>query len=660
MTGAGEAPRRPKTAGVRSKVAGVCAIVMMAGAWQLARVPQASQAELAKLAQPFSFKQEPLNGAAAARSVRTVAPALDDIRSWISAVGASVALTDMQNAGRPQDTCIVDPRYDTVTLEPVPGTGHRYAPIQLVPRGLPYNPVKMAPMGCLPGDFNEDGKMSLLVYYWGRSPVVFLRGNLPLTDGAAAFTPRELVSPYQVWNTNAVALADITGNGHNDLVIGNYFPDEDQILDPRAPKTPQTAMQRSLSDAENGGTAHLLMFVSGHGGAHPSVTFSQVANPFPAAAMHGWALAIGAQDLTGDVLPDLFIADDFGPSRLLRNLSTPGHVRFQLMSGVRHFTTPKSGVLGGGSFKGMGVAFAALGGGSGPPDILVSNITQQFGLEESNLVFVPSRTDVLGSDGTAYYDNQSERLGLSRSGWGWDIKAGDFDESGAPQILQATGFLNGTVNRWPELQELAMSNDAVDSNPGLWPRFTPGDELSGNSANPFFVRGQDGRYWNIASLIGVTDPGTSRGIAIGDVFRNGKPDFAVANQWEQSYFYLNQSALQHPYLGLRLLEPVSPGGGSCGPASASTATTPAIGAEARLLSGTTGTQVGQVYPSNGDSGFSAPELEFALTNNPATVRVQLTWRDGCGAPHTTVVTLTPGWHSVLLAANGSVREVTPS
>ena len=33
----------------------------------------------------------------------------------------------------------------------------------------------MAPMGCLPLDANEDGLMDIVVYYWGRSPVVFLQ-----------------------------------------------------------------------------------------------------------------------------------------------------------------------------------------------------------------------------------------------------------------------------------------------------------------------------------------------------------------------------------------------------------------------------------------------------------------------------------------------------
>jgi enediyne biosynthesis protein E4 len=643
----------------RTKIAGVCAVALLAGAWQMARLPELSSAQWARLASPFVFEKEPLNGAATAGTVRQVAPVLAGIRSWISAVGAAVALTDLQNSGRPQDVCIVDPRYNSVTLEPVPGTGNRYAPIHLIPRGLPYNAVTMAPMGCVPADYNEDGKMSILVYYWGRSPVLFLRNDRPLSAGAAAFTLQELVSPYQIWNTNTVALADITGDGHTDIVIGNYFPDGAQILNPYASPEAQLHMQRSMSDSQNGGTEHLLLFRTGHGGAHPSAQYTQVADAFPAAASHGWTLSIGAQDLTGNGLPDLYFANDFGPDWLLRNLSTPGHPRFQLEYGVRHFTTPKSQVLGYDSFKGMGVAFTDLTG-AGVPDILVSNITEPFALEESNFAWVATRKPVLSANGTAYYDNWSEKLGLSRSGWSWDIKVGDFDDSGYPQILQATGFVQGTVNRWPELQELAMANDAIVSNPGLWPQFTPGDALSGSSPNPFYVRGPGGRYWNIASLIGVTDTGVSRGLALGDVFHNGHVDFAVANQWSQSYFYLNESKLQHPYLGLRLLEPVSPQGGSCVPAGQGTAATPAIGAEVQLLSGTDGLRIGQLYYTNGHAGVSAPELEFGLTENPVVVRVGVTWRDGCGRLHTADIMLPPGWHSLLLGSNGSVREVSPS
>ena len=61
-----------------------------------------------------------------------------------------------------------------VIVAPVPGTPSRYQPFVLDAAPLPYDPGTMAPMGCLPGDLNEDGVMDLLVYYWGRPPIAFL------------------------------------------------------------------------------------------------------------------------------------------------------------------------------------------------------------------------------------------------------------------------------------------------------------------------------------------------------------------------------------------------------------------------------------------------------------------------------------------------------
>jgi hypothetical protein len=57
----------------------------------------------------------------------------------------------------------------------------------------------------------------------------------------------------------------------------------------------------------------------------------------------GWTLAMGAADLDGDLLPELYLANDFGPDRLLHNRSTTGHLRFAVLEGRRDFTTPKGG-----------------------------------------------------------------------------------------------------------------------------------------------------------------------------------------------------------------------------------------------------------------------------------------------------------------------------
>ena len=89
-------------------------------------------------------------------------------------MGAGVALADLDGDGLANDVCNVDPRSDRVTLAPVPGTGERYGLTTLEPVGLPYDTRTMAPMGCKPADMDEDGRVDLLVYYWGRTPVAFL------------------------------------------------------------------------------------------------------------------------------------------------------------------------------------------------------------------------------------------------------------------------------------------------------------------------------------------------------------------------------------------------------------------------------------------------------------------------------------------------------
>jgi hypothetical protein len=141
----------------------------------------------------------------------------------ISSVGAAIALTDLDGDGLPNDVCHVDPRTDHVIVAPAPGTGARYPPFALTPPPLPYDAATMAPMGCLAGDLNEDGRMDLLVYYWGHTPIVFLRTGDPM--GPAAWIAREVVPDGGRWYSNAATLADVDGDGHLDLIVGNYFPD---------------------------------------------------------------------------------------------------------------------------------------------------------------------------------------------------------------------------------------------------------------------------------------------------------------------------------------------------------------------------------------------------------------------------------------------------
>ncbi len=630
------------------------ALAILAALYGMARLPEPSEEERAALAARFGFERAALPGVAGglSRTVRPVHPRLSHIAAWISAVGAAVALNDLDGDGLPNDVCYVDTRTDQVIVAPVPGTGARYQPFALDPGPRLFDRATMAPMGCLPGDLNEDGRMDLLVYYWGRTPIAFLRRGDPM--GPAAYVAREVVPGGERWYTNAATLADLDGDGHVDLIVGNYFPDGARILDAAADPGARESMQDSMSRAFNGGGPRFLLWKAATSGPEPTVRFEEARGALVEEARHGWTLAVGAADLDGDLLPEIYLANDFGPDRLLHNRSTPGQLRFVVLHGVKGFTTPNSKVLGRDSFKGMGVDFGDVNG-DGLLDIYVSNIAAEYALEESHFVWVSTGELRRMRDGVAPYVDRSEPLGLSRSGWGWDAKLADFDNDGVLEALQATGFMRGTVNRWPELHEIAMGNDQLLKHPGAWHRFQPGDDLSGHDRNRFFARGRHGRFVDIAAQLGLYEPAVSRGIAIADVDGDGRLDFAVANQWGPSSFYRNQCRGCGTFLGLHLLLPLRPGDPTTtasrpGHPAADTPGRPAIGAAAVVHLEDGRRLVAQVDGGNGHSGKRSPDLHFGLGSGPAgvPVRVDLRWRDPAGRVREETLRLPPGWHTVRL------------
>lgn len=604
--------------------------------------PTASAAETATMASRFGFERTALNSAPPdAATQRPVAPQLEHIRAWISAVGAAVGLTDLRGLGRPADACLVDPRDDSVRLLPVPGAGGpAYAPVELLPAGLPYD-ATMAPMGCVPADVNADGAMDVTVYYWGRSPVMFLgRPGAGPVPAAADFRPVELVSPMRIWNTTALSIADVDGDGSLDVAVGNYFPDGARVLDPTATDDGRMQMQDGMGLARNAGT-NALFLGSPTGVAQEPPVLTDASAAFPDESARSWTLAFGLQDLTGDLRPEIYVANDFGPDQLLVNHSEPGRVRFEHVMGRRDLVTPRSEVLGHDSFKGMGVTFS-YDTGAELPTMVVSNITTPYALHESNFAFVPDTGRDEGGArllrGELPYTERAEELGISRGGWAWDVKAGDFDNSGSDELLQATGFLQGETNRWPELQELAMGNDTLLHLPAVWPRFGVGDDLSGHEHNPFWARGADGRFHDLAPALGLHQPDVSRGLALGDVDGDGRLDALVANQWQDSVVLRNVSDAE-PAAVLRVLR--------TGPAGVET---DAIGAQLVWTCGDRERRT-QLYPSNGHAGVSAAEVPLALPGGcEATVTVSWLTTDG---PRSSTLQVPPGHHSILLDDDGN-------
>ena len=638
------------------------AVAIISVFYFLARQPELSDAERIRLGSEFAFRSFPLPELPGRpQTIRTVSPSLRGIAGWVSSTGAAVALNDIDGDGLPNDLCLVDPRTDSVTVSPVPGGEARYKPFALDAGSL-YQRTTMAPMGCLPADFNEDGLADLLVYYWGRTPVMFLARNRPpqmaTPLSANHYKPLEVVTGGGRWHTGAATLADLDGDGHLDIVIGNYYRDDARILDEHAGGS--EAMQHSMTRAFNAGQSRVLRWAGAASGDDPSVQYEAIDNYVEGSAeenqrlTHGWTLAVAAADLDGDLLPELYFANDFGPDRLLHNRSTPGKIRFVPLEGIKTLTTPTSKVLGRDGFKGMGVDFGDING-DGLLDIYVSNIAEAYALVESHFVFINNgELDGL-REGVAPYRDESERLGLSRSGWAWESKLGDFNNDGRLEALQATGFMKGVSDCWPELHELAMGNDQLLERPDVWPLFDSRCGLSDRGHNPFFVQATDGRYYDLAQTLGLDQSQISRGIATADVDGDGRLDYAIANQWETSYYRHNEGTSRGAFLGLHLRLPLDDGKAetlrvSEGHPLSSVRSMAAIGAHVSVQLPDGRRLVSQVDGGNGHSGKRSPDLHFGLggLSRDAQLPVEISWRDRGGKVNKLVLNLKPGWHTVLL------------
>lgn len=626
------------------------AAALVVGLGVAAMEPSSSEQDLDQLAGRFSLAMPiellPAPGITLA-AVREVHPSLERISGWISSVGASVALGDLDGDGLPNDLCDVDPRTDMVTLRPVPGTGDRYKAFTMGLITAKFNPT-MAPMGCLFGDLNEDGLLDVVVYYWGRTPVAFLQKQEGSGMTREGFQEVELVPSSERWFTNSATLADFDGDGHIDILFANYFPDGSDTLNVKGSGVEE--LHDTKSKSFNGGRKHFLLFKSATRGTSPTVTF-EAGEPFDDPAIdRSWTLAVAAADLDGDGLADLYLANDFGPDRLLLNQSTPGHLKFRVVEGKRGFFTPKSAVLGQDSFKGMGAEVGDISG-DGVPDILVSNIAAPFSLQESHMVWVNNGGRQGFSRSEAPYSQQSETLGLSRSGWGWDIKLADLNNDGTPEVIQATGFLKGSIDRWPELQALATSNDLIMSDPRFWPRFRPGDDLSGHQTNPIYARDTRGRFADIGPRLGMTKPWVTRGIALADVDGDGLLDIVYANQWEPSTYVHNECRGCGGYLGLRLLLKKGSSTVEVVAGRPRVQLPAAVGAKVTLLSiDGTPVRTAQVDGGNGHSGRRSPELHFGLGTSPQPQQLKVEWRKFDGKLETKTLTVEPGWQTVLLGA----------
>ena len=486
--------RIPRRAGLPS--ARSVALIAIGLTWAAARLPVLGGEERAALAARFSFTRLPLAewSQGERRERRTVNPSVEHIAGWISAVGAAVALADLDGNGLANDACHVDPRTDPSPWRPRRGR-ERATRRSCSSRGLPYDASTMAPMGCLP-ERSERGRPTgsarlLLGPHAGRVPAPD-RAAGPLRPSssprARSFPSGALVHERRHLRRRRRRRAP--GSGHRQLLPGRH-----RVLDAQA--TEPVSMQHSMSRAANGGRNRVFCWWARDRGDRTSPSRRRAAL-FPERAEHGWTLAVGAADLDGDLLPELYFANDFGPDRLLAQPLAAGPAALRAARGR---APPHRSPLEG--------ARPGLVQGNGrrlrrperrrPARHLRQQHRRGVRAEESNFAVRLHRRLEAMQRGVAPYDDESEALGLARSGLGLGRAPRRLRQRRRARGAPGTGFVaRRATTAGPSCRSWRSATTGCSRCPAV-AALPAGDELSGHDANPFYVRAADGRYHDVAS-----------------------------------------------------------------------------------------------------------------------------------------------------------------
>lgn len=643
----------------------ITVVLVVSALAALARMPGPAAGAAARLAACFHFSVQELPSIPVPPDVvYPVNKTAKHMQYYFYQVGESAALGDLDGDGLPNDLCQTDVRAKTAMVSPVPGTGNRYAPFAL-DFGKLVDRVTEYPSVCRIADMNEDGLADIFVAFYGRPPLLLLRRATPGMKAGAplsmdSFEVVELVPGLsQRWWTATATFADIDGDGHQDILIGNYYADDSELTDPNSSRPFQ--MNEDFSRAKNGGKSRIFLYAGSSSGPSPSARYRDAGDVIPNNGAHAWTLAVGAADLDRDGLSDLYMANDFGPDQLLWNHSRPGSVRLEEIKGQPGFFRPPSMVIGNDTFKSMSIDFADING-DGIFDMYVSNIASPFALQESHFLWVSTgRMDQM-KNGKAPWVDKAEDLGVAHSAWAWDARFEDFDNDGTVELVQATGLVRGHKNRWPDFAQVGGANDRLVRYTSSWPEFHEGSDVDGSFRKPFWARDVDGHYVDLSGILFPDLTSPTRGIAVADIDGDGYPDMVYANFWEPSVLIKNHAS-GNQFLGLHLLLPTVETGHEPDPPSTILVHdghpgwregTPAIGAFVEIQMPDGRRQIRQVDGGNGHSGQRSPEIRFGLgkiSGQPIPVRI--TWRDFHGMLHHDALALKPGYHTVLLAAKGT-------
>jgi len=409
----------------------------------------------------------------AAKSGLTVANTFggkDKKESILESTGTGVAIFDFDGDGS-NDIFIANGPPSRSELYKNDGTGH----FTEVGQQAGLTRTGWAQAACV-GDIDNDGHPDLLVTYYGHNSLYRNLGNGKFED----VTKRAGLPVEGTRWGSGCAFIDYDRDGLLDIFVANYV-DFDQVK----------SDSRKTCDWKG-----MIVWCGPHGlpAAHNALyhnngdgTFTDVSRKAGILAPGGcYGLGVVTADFDNDAWPDIYVACDQTPSLLYRNNHDGTFEERGDAAGVAYNA---DGQLQ----AGMGIAVADYDG-NGFLDIAKTN-------------FSGDRPSLYKNEDGKFFEDVSEMAGLGRNLLlGWGIAFLDIDDDGWPDLVMANGHVYPEIDRSP-IGETYRQKTLLYRNLGNG-RFADITE----SAGPGFVPRRP-----------------SRGLAIGDLDGDGRPEIVIVN-----------------------------------------------------------------------------------------------------------------------------------
>jgi hypothetical protein len=418
--------------------------------------------------------------------------------------------------------------------------------------------------GVCVGDYDNDGAEDLYVTYYGKNRLYHNEGHGHFKDVAEQ---EGVAGDGTTWGTGC-SFVDYDRDGKLDLMVANYVQFDIKTI----PKPGEGLMcvwkgvpvmcgPRGLPF-----TTNLLYHNAGDG------EFADVTSASGITKTNGhYCFSVSTLDYNRDGWPDIYVACDSTPSILYRNNK----------DGTFTDVAPDAAAAysdDGGEQAGMGSTIGDYDN-DGWPDIFKTNFSDDTSSLYHN-----------NNDGTFTSSIFGAGLGLNTQYLGWGAMFVDVDNDGWADILAVNGHV------YPEVDTAHLGATYREPRILYW-----------NQGNGKFkdVSGRSGP--------GIEEPMSSRGLAVGDFWNDGRMSAVVNDIDDKPLLLVNLAANTNHWLGVALQGAKSNRDG--------------IGARVTVSSGghawVQEVRSGSSYISNNDR-----RLHFGLGNNAAVEHIDVLWPSG--------------------------------